>query len=475
MRILHVVAGAEIGGAETFAQDAICGLAGRGVTQTAVCRPYPTAVTRFTAAGIAIEPLGFSWLDRVRGTPARIRRLARTLEVDLVHAWMSRATSFVPNDMPCPVIGWFGDYANLKYYSAADACIGVTPDLVRWTLRNGVAPHRAFLVNTFGTMPDSKPVRRSDLGVPQGVSMLLVLSRMHQVKGIDTMLHALTEVPDAFLCIAGDGPARAEYEELSVRLGLANRVRFLGWRDDRKALLEACDVCVLPSRYEPFGTVILEAWAARRPLVATRADGARQYVDDGETGLLCPIDDPPALAACLRRLSLQDSSLRDRLVTNGYRRYTSEFTQDTVLDRMLAVYDSVRQLGPRQRDVTVPIRSLDRVAIGRLAAGLAKVVPPDAQSRVVPAATVALAYAAANRESAATAGLIQLSGCGGLLRGSGGDARVLLLSAGQLAQAAAEIPVSAGNGTFAWAGEYFRDALGRHPGQPGHQAHRVRA
>ena len=459
MRILHVIAGAEIGGAETFARDAIAGLAGRGVAQMVVCRPWPAAVERFTAAGITIEKLRFSLFDRVGGAPARIRGLARSFGADLVHAWMSRAASFVPGDMPCPVIGWFGDTDKLKYYGAADACIGVTPDIVSWTLRNGVAPHRAFLVNTFGTMPDCKPVTRGELGVPEAAPMLLVLSRMHRVKGIDTILQALTEVPDAFLCIAGDGPSRAEYEQLSARLGLADRVRFLGWRDDRKALLEICDICVLPSRYEPFGTVILEAWAAQRPLVTTRADGARQYVDDGETGLVCPIDDPPSLAACLRRLVGGDTALRDRLVANGYRRYVSGFTQDRVLDRMLEVYGMIRDLGPRDRDVTVPAGTLDRTAVGRLAGGLAAVVPQEARGRVAAAATVAQAYSAADPEAAVAAALMQLSGRGSLLRVSGGGVRVVLLPAGQLARAAAENPVSAGDGSYAGAADTLRAAI----------------
>ena len=156
------------------------------------------------------------------------------------------------------------------------------------------------MVNTFGTMPDAAPVDRAALATPADALVLLVLARMHRVKGIDTMLRALVEVPGAVLWLAGEGPARAEYARLAAQLGVAGRVRFLGWRDDRKALLEACDICVLPSRYEPFGTVIVEAWATGRPLVATMADGARQYVRDGENGLLCPIDDPSALAACGR-------------------------------------------------------------------------------------------------------------------------------------------------------------------------------
>lgn len=338
MRILHVIAGAAIGGAETFALDAICGLAGRGVAQQVICRPYPAALARYAQAGVSVTPLGFSWRDRLLRAPARIRAQANGF--DLVHAWMSRAASFVPRNMPCPVIGWFGDCYDLKYFRSIDASIGVTPDIVAWTVRNGVPPSRAFLVNTFGTMPAAPPVTRESLGVAPGRPMLLVLARLHRVKGIDTMLRALAEVPGAVLCIAGEGPARAEYEALARTLGVADRTRFLGWRNDRAALLDACDVVALPSRYEPFGTVILEAWAAGKPLVATRADGARQYVDDGVTGLVCPIDDVPALAGCLRRV-LADATLRARLVAAGHARYEREFTRDRILDRLLAVYGAV--------------------------------------------------------------------------------------------------------------------------------------
>ena len=135
---------------------------------------------------------------------------------------------------------------------------------------------------------------------------------------------------------------------LGRALGIADRVRFLGWRNDRRALLEACDICVLPSRYEPFGTVIVEAWAMRRPLVATTADGARQYVTDGQTGLLCPIDDPPALAAQLRLLA-GNKALRARLAAQGEAAYLADFTREIVTDRLIDCYRACIALGPRER------------------------------------------------------------------------------------------------------------------------------
>jgi len=346
MRILHVIAGAAVGGAETFSQDAIVSLHERGVSQVVLTRPWEGALRRYDAAGVAAHGMGFSNVDRVLRRGRRIAAVAREMKADLVHAWMSRANSFIPPGMPCPVLGWFGDYYDLKYFRRTDSFVGVTPDIAAYLRREGLPPERVFMVNTFGTMPEAPKVDRASLDTPQDAVVFLVLSRMHHVKGIDTMLRALAAVPGAVLWLAGEGPARGEYEALARALGLADRVRFLGWRTDRRALLEACDVCVLPSRYEPFGTVIVEAWAMRRPLVATVADGARQYVTDGVNGLLCPVDDPAALAAQLNRAA-GDAALRARLAEAGMKAYLADFTREIVTERLIGCYEACIRLGKR--------------------------------------------------------------------------------------------------------------------------------
>lgn len=346
MNVLHVIAGAEVGGAETFAQDAIVALAGRGVRQRVIARPWPAAMARYAAAGVPAVGLGFNHLDRLLMASRRIRAEAAAFGADLVHAWMSRAASFVPRAMPCPVLGWFGDLYDMKYFRSADACVGVTPDIAAYIRNQGVPQDRVFMVNTFGTMPEAAAVSRASLDTPADAIAVLVLSRMHAVKGIDTMLRALAAVPGPYLWLAGDGPARAEYERLAQTLGLGDRVRFLGWRRDRRALLEACDIVALPSRYEPFGTVIVEAWAMRRPLLATLADGARQYVTDGQTGVTCAIEDVAGLAAGLRRLS-GDPALRAHLAEAGYAAYLAGFTREIVTDRLIACYEACIRLGKR--------------------------------------------------------------------------------------------------------------------------------
>ena len=442
MRILHIIAGAQTGGAETFAQDAITALAAQGVEQRVVTRPHKLPLARFAEAGIPVEPLQFSRIDRWLGARRRIRALAAGFKADVVHAWMARAISFVPSGMPCPVIGWFGGPYDLKYYRSADFFVGVTHDIARHIVASGGAVNRTFVVHTFGTLPDAPPIRRADLNTPDDAPVLLTLSRLHPKKGIDTLLHALAAVPGAYLWIAGDGPDRAAYESLTQRLGLSGRVRFLGWRTDRRAMLEAADICVLPSRYEPFGTVIIEAWSMRRPLVATLADGARQYVRDGSDGLLCPIDDVAALADRIARV-VADPDLRARLAANGYESYRRTFHRDVVIARLLETYRRVIQIGPRAAAAAVPAGEIDQALVDRIAAELSGTEGDRARVRDAVEAAVAHAGHSAARDRAVDAALLALSGANRFADGGGARKRIAIWSPAEFDIAAETIDLPA--------------------------------
>jgi hypothetical protein len=137
--------------------------------------------------------------------------------------------------------------------------------------------------------------------------------------------------------MAGDGPLRAELQDLARKLGVAERVRFLGWRDDRDALFGAADICVFPSRYEPHGTVTMEAWGNRTPLVAAASAGPAAYVRDGEDGLLAPVDDAPALAAAISRV-IDEPGLAAHLVEGGWRRYQAEYTEEACVTGYLDLF-----------------------------------------------------------------------------------------------------------------------------------------
>ena len=129
---------------------------------------------------------------------------------------------------------------------------------------------------TFPTVDAAPAVDRASLATPADAVVLLTLSRLHEKKGLDILLQGLVDLPRCVAWLAGDGPLEGELKAMAARLGVADRVRFLGWRTDRGALLRAADICVLPSRWEPFGTVMLEAWAAGTPLVAAASQGPRR-------------------------------------------------------------------------------------------------------------------------------------------------------------------------------------------------------
>src|SRR4029077_20346142 len=93
---------------------------------------------------------------------------------------------------------------------------------------------------------------RAPRAPPADATALLAPSRLHEKKGLDILLASLADLPGCIAWLAGDGPLEADLKALAARLGVAGRVRFLGWRTDRGPLLAAADICVLPSRWEPF-------------------------------------------------------------------------------------------------------------------------------------------------------------------------------------------------------------------------------
>ena len=341
MKILHIMAGRGLGGAETYAVDMMLSLHGQGIDQCVVMAPQAPRYQEIVAAGIRTAPE----VLRIKFSPWQGFQLARLIKHEKptsIHCWMRRAASLMPRWRQGPVIGWFGGYYEPKHFRRCSHFVGVTPDIVRHMRDKGVAADKAFYVPTFPDVKAEPAADRANLHIPVHAKVALALSRLHPKKGLDTLLLAAQKLPDLYLWLAGDGPLRQELEQQAHQLGIIDRVRFLGWRTDRGALLRAADVCVLPSRYEPFGTVILEAWAAGTPLVACASAGPQATITDGDNGLLIPIDHVDGLAVGLNRV-LSDGSLRARLIANGYAKYVAEYTREAVTQRMLALYQALAQ------------------------------------------------------------------------------------------------------------------------------------
>lgn len=341
-RILQMMAGAAHGGAETAFVDMCIAMKDVGIEQEIVTRGNsPDRVKRLKNAGLTVHCLPFGGKVDFY-TPWQIKKIIKNFKPQIVQSWMSRAASkMVKSDKTFLNVSRLGNEYKLKYFAHTDCFVAITPSIREYLIHEGVAPDKIRHINNFAeTEIVEHKINRAELNTPEDAVVLLSLARLHEAKALDVLIRAVVDLPQVHAWLAGEGPLRGELEQLAKNLGIAERIHFLGWRNDRAALLEASDICVFPSRFEPFGTVFVQAWANRTPLISSTADGPRQFVRDGEDGLIFPIDDVAALKKAIEKL-IADSSLRERLVDNGYVRYQNEFTKEKTVQAYLDFYDEI--------------------------------------------------------------------------------------------------------------------------------------
>jgi glycosyltransferase involved in cell wall biosynthesis len=241
---------------------------------------------------------------------------------------------------------------SLKYKSA-DAVVAVSDFVRRLLLDAGLSPERAFAVpdacpaglapRAAGAARESRERLAAELRLPSGVPWLGNLAALTREKDQATLLKAFalarTQVPSARLLIAGEGPLRAALEALAGELGLADAVRFLGYRPDPAEILSCLDLYVHSSTDEGFGSVVLEAMALGVPVAAGAAGGLPELVKNGETGWLVPPGRPDALAAAV--VEAMEPRAREARARAALARLP-EFTIARMTDRMERVYEFAR-------------------------------------------------------------------------------------------------------------------------------------
>lgn len=345
MKLMQTMAGGAVGGAEEFFIRLAVAFRRVGIDQTIVTRANDTRGARLAEAGISPVELPFGGLLDRRTVPALAAEIDRT-QPDVILSWMNRAASMsgraVRKAAATPVlVGRLGGYYDLKYYADCDHLIGNTPDIVRYLVEEGWPAARAHFVPNFVSAVPGAILPRRAFGLPDGVPVMLAAGRLHRNKAFDVLLRAMRHTGDVHLLLAGDGGDARELESLAHKLGVAGRVRFLGWRTDMADLMASADMLVCPSRIEPLGNVVIEAWARNLPVVAAAADGPAWLIEDGIDGLLAPVDDSDLLAEAIVRLA-GDPALAPRLVAAGRKKFEADFTESAVVARFIDLFEKVR-------------------------------------------------------------------------------------------------------------------------------------
>lgn len=369
--VVHVIKATRISGAERHLLILLPALKARGVDVSLLlledpAHPVADMAAELEAAGVPVRRIP---IYRHFDLPVigRLRRALRDLRPDIVHthlihadlygmiaakrAGVRRVVTSRHNDdtfrrrQPVRAL-------NHLLWRFTSAGIAISHAIARFCVEVEGAPTRKITTIHYGLALREQDrnaagsALRGELNLPADTRLVGVVCRLIEQKGVVYGVRAFARVapqfPDAHLIIAGDGDLRAALEREAQTLGIGDRVHFLGWREDATAVLAALDVLLMPSLWEGFGLVMLEAMAQLVPIIGSAVSAIPEVVADGETGILVPPRDSTAIADALALL-LGDPALCRHMGLQGQDRVETVFSVDNMTAQTLTLYN---QLSP---------------------------------------------------------------------------------------------------------------------------------
>jgi len=353
------------GGIETVVEQLCRGLARRGVKVTAlVSNDGPRTVDQ-TIDGVHVLRLGRS--TELNSQPLNLRLVPtlRRLRFDVLHFHTPNpvgALAVLAANRTEPVVvthhsdivrqrllGGAATVAQSLLYRRAAALVAATPKHIEHSTTLRRFESRCRVIHfPIDALPYAEAPTVWDEQLPQGWQnepLVLFVGRLVYYKGVDVLLEALRLNERARLAIVGVGPLATRLAEQAGRLGITERIKFLGAvsEDRLRSLYKCARFLVLPSvaSSEAFGMVQLEAMAAGRPVISTNLKSGVPYVNrHGVTGLIVPPSDPRALATAMKKL-LDDEPLALALGQAAQQRVLAEFHVEKVVDAHIELYTSL--------------------------------------------------------------------------------------------------------------------------------------
>lgn len=369
MRVAHIIKVTRISGAERHLLVLLKGLRDKAVDAHLIILVEPdTLMDDMLAEAQAVDiPIHRLVIHRDYDLTVipRLRQTLRMIRPDIVHTHLIHADlfGFIASKLAGvrTVITSRHNDDGFRYHPVMRKVSRV----MWWLCDGGIAISdaiRKFVIEVEGASPDKVTVVRyglpycwktddeiqsarhairDELSMGDDAIMLGMVCRLVEQKGIGYALEAFKKLyeafPNAHLVIAGDGELLTILKAKATMLGISERVHWLGWRDDAQTIMAALDIFLLPSMWEGFGLVLLEAMEKRVPIVASRVSAIPEIVQHGDTGLLVPPRDVDQLKAAIAYL-LDDRPHRKYMGLLGNDRLELEFSVDKMVAGTMAVY-----------------------------------------------------------------------------------------------------------------------------------------
>lgn len=333
IRLTQVMLASGDGGAETFFEKLAIAFQQRGIRQVLVIQPHKAREQKLRDAGCDVRVVRLNgW--RKHFSRWAIARIIRETDSNIAMGWMSRGADAIPNIKGLAKLVRVGGYYKSKYFLRFDKVVVNAPQLIDHLVAGGVLREKTQLIPNFSdalphSQSDTQAIRQQ-FEISQHYFVAASIGRLHRVKGHDLAIRVAARIPWLYLLIAGEGSERAELTQLAESLGVVDRVRFLGWHRKMGEVFSTADVILFPTRSEPFGNVVVEAWREEVPIITSDIEGPAWLIDHEVNGLLCEKDNEAMFEAAVRKLK-KSPKLTEQLIKNGRKKLDTSFSADCVV------------------------------------------------------------------------------------------------------------------------------------------------
>jgi glycosyltransferase involved in cell wall biosynthesis len=357
-KVLEIIDSLGSGGAESLLKNFVLEVKKNNVFNVEIATLYSNAIFKdeIKNAGIPIWDLGLTFKYNLMGV-IKLIKLIKKRKYNIIHVHLfpadifaAVASLFLPNN-----IKWiFSEHSvynrrrTFKIFKILDnftysryskiICVSKQVEfaLISWM---------SSVKGKTKVIPNAVPVPKFRSPCLFKAYDILFVGRLTQAKGVDILLKAVKILKNKYsknlkIAIVGDGHLKEVLNNMAVELGVNKEVKFLGVRKDVNKLMRSSKIFILPSRYEGFGLVVVEAMSNMLPVIASNVGGIPEIIENGKDGLLVPPENPEALAKAIKQL-LDDVKMRKELAKNAYKKVKEKYSMETYTKKLLNLYKSL--------------------------------------------------------------------------------------------------------------------------------------
>jgi len=327
------------GGIEQAAVDYAEGLRDLGHQVIAITAPDAAVNVDLAVLGIETHCVN-NWGEWDIFAVRRLRKLLLELKIDVVIAHANRAFGLSRKAIrgKIPLVGVVQNY-NTKRYNAADGVFTTTYDLIEVLVAQDIKRDRIFHIPNMVACREIP--HRKERNIPPVIG---AVGRFVAKKGFDIYIDALAILKergvDFRAILGGNGVEEENLKARAIAVGLADKLDFLGWVQDKKQFYTGLDIFCLPSLHEPFGIVLLEAFVFGAPVIATDSEGPKDIITPNYDALIVEKGNAEQLADAMQKL-LQDKTLADRLAANGFAKVKTKYSIEVVCSQIETALNTI--------------------------------------------------------------------------------------------------------------------------------------